>query len=64
MFIQETSESCQDYQVRVPHKEKKHLKWCLLDEGSADLNKVVQGGRGSVTKSTRPNIRHARVFEM
>ena len=45
--------------MKVPHKEKKHLKWCLLDEGSADLNKVVQGGRGSVT-----NIRHARVFEM
>ena len=33
--------TCEDYVIRVPHKKKLHLKWCLLDEGTKDLSKVL-----------------------
>ena len=30
--MQEKVEACEDLDMMSPYKEKKHLKWCLLDE--------------------------------
>ena len=65
--MQEKVEACEDLDMMSPYKEKKHLKWCLLDEGETDFNKLIPGPErtGPLEKfQFDSNVRHAKVFQM